>query len=371
MYIILYSVVIIYIISILLYIIGNLLSVSNIKSTECPSISVIVAVKDGELSLPNILNDLEQQNYHGNYECIIVDDQSSDATKHIIQTLEQKNNKFKYASSANGDQRLSFKKRALDAGIRIASHEILLFTDVDCRLQNTWISSMSKCFKKNVDYVIGYSEVSKPYNLVSWFQKIDLLMMFAAGRGMCNLNMPFASIGQNQAYRKNIYKKIGFLDIKNSIQGDDTLFLQLCLQNNINVIFNDSKKSFVQSRTEKKVSCFLKQRIRWAGDANVMWHYNKNLFIIIVATFLINLFIIVLMLDMGLSKLFNPYILYGMIISKLIIEGILYIVSSIKFKSNIKPIMFIYWFIIEVPYVVLMGIGSFFVQHIGWKGKIS
>ena len=370
MYIILYSVIIIYIISIVLYIVGNLISTSNIKSTESPPVSVIVAVKNGEQSLPNILNDLEQQNYNGHCEYIIVDDQSTDKTKSIIKTLEQSNNKFKYTSSTNGDKRLSFKKRALDAGIKLASHEILLFTDVDCKLKNTWIDSMANCFKKNVDYVIGYSEVSKPYNLVSWFQKIDLLMMFAAGRGMCNLKAPFASIGQNQAYRKKIYQKIGFLNIKNSIQGDDTLFLQLCLKNNINVIFNDCNKSFVQSRIEKKIGYFLKQRIRWAGDANVMWHYNKNLFIIIVATFLMNLFILLLMLDMGGMKLYNPYILYGVIIAKFIVEGLLYIISSIKFKTNINPIMFIYWFIVVVPYVVLMGIGSFFVQYIGWKGRV-
>ena len=101
-----------------------------------------------------------------------------------------------------------------------------------------------------------------------------------------------------------------------------------------------------------------------------MWHYNKNLFIIIVARFLMNLFILLLMLDMGGMKLYNPYILYGVIIAKFIVEGLLYIISSIKFKTNINPIMFIYWFIVVVPYVVLMRIGSFFVQYIGWKGRV-
>ena len=169
-------VVAIYIISLIIYIIGNLISKNRIKYKDNPSVSVIIAVKNGEKSLPKLLNDLENQNYEGKYEFIIVDDQSTDDTKNIIKSLAKNNKIFKYVSSTIGNNKLFFKKRALDAGIKIASNDILLFTDVDCRLKPTWIDCMANCFNQNVDYVIGYSEVSKPYNLISWFQKIDLLM---------------------------------------------------------------------------------------------------------------------------------------------------------------------------------------------------
>ena len=54
---------------------------------------------------------------------------------------------------------------------------------------------------------------------------------------------------------------------------------------------------------------------------------------------------------------------------KLILEIILYIIGGIKLKLNINPIGFMYWFILEIPYVVFMGIGSFFIKFIGWRGQ--
>ena len=86
-------VVAIYIISLIIYIIGNLISKNRIKYKDNPSVSVIIAVKNGEKSLPKLLNDLENQNYEGKYEFIIVDDQSTDDTKNIIKSLA-KNNKI-------------------------------------------------------------------------------------------------------------------------------------------------------------------------------------------------------------------------------------------------------------------------------------
>jgi len=360
-------VVAIYIISLLIYIVGNFISKNKTTHKENPSVSIIIAIKNGAKSLPHLLNDLENQNYKGDYEYILVDDQSNDNTKNIIQKSAQKNKKIKYVLSSSGDNKLFFKKRALDAGIKMASHEILIFTDVDCRLKNTWIESMANCFNDNIDYVIGYSEISSPSNLISWFQKIDLLMMMTAGRATCNLNKPFACTGQNQAYKKSLYTKIGFLKI-NSIQGDDSLFMQLCAKEKIKIIFNDNKESFVESRMEINMMAFIKQRMRWAGDAKVMWNYNKGYFLIFLSTFLTNLLLLLSPFIIILYKNFWQYLLIIFFI-KFILEGIIYIIGSTKLHATQNPIMFICWYIIEIPYIVLMGIGSFFIKYIGWKGQ--
>ena len=84
---------------------------TNKKINKKPiSISVIVAVKNGEQSLPKLLNDLENQNYKGMVEYIIVDDESIDNTKEIIKQFQNKNNKFRYISSEEGHQQLFLKK---------------------------------------------------------------------------------------------------------------------------------------------------------------------------------------------------------------------------------------------------------------------
>ena len=86
-------------------------------------ISVIVAVKNGDTSLPLLINCLKNQTYTGEVEYIIVDDQSTDNTKSIIDKISNEDNRFIFASSLDGEERLSFKKKALDSGIKLAKHE--------------------------------------------------------------------------------------------------------------------------------------------------------------------------------------------------------------------------------------------------------
>ena len=143
-------IVVIYIISLLIYITGNLIYNTHRKSEQLPSISVIISVKNGEQSLPTLLNELENQTYRGMVEYVIVDDESIDNTKEIIKQFQKKNNKFKYMPSKEGNQKLFLKKRALDAGIKNSKFDILLFTDVDCRLKSSWVKSMAECFIKDV-----------------------------------------------------------------------------------------------------------------------------------------------------------------------------------------------------------------------------
>ena len=360
---------IIYFISILFYLVGNFKKISTTKNNELNSISIIVAVKNGEKSLPYLLDDLIAQDYKGKFECIIVDDQSTDDTKNIIKKYSVINDKIKYVSSDVGNDNLSFKKKALDAGINKSQHNILLFTDVDCRLPKTWITSMNSHFHDKTDYLIGVAKIDRYKNLISRFQMIDLQILFTVARGMTNLKFPFAAIGQNQAYRKTLYDKVGFLDISNSIQGDDTLFLQLCLKNKIRVDFNDDDNSFVTSRNEENFISFIKQRIRWAADLKVFWNYNKPLFIVSLSTYVTNLMIVLSTFGfIFFNKMVFPF-LYPMILAKLILEYILYNIGAKNLSFKMNNMTFIYWFFLNVPYVVLMGAGSFFVKYIGWRGQ--
>ena len=135
----------IYFLSLITYIIANLKNNNLYKNTT--PVSVIIAVKNGEESLPRLIIDLQNQTYKDKYECVIVDDQSSDNTRKIIQKIVKNDDRFYYVSSLEGNPKLSYKKRALDAGIKYSHFDTLLFTDVDCCLKNQWIASMMQSFK--------------------------------------------------------------------------------------------------------------------------------------------------------------------------------------------------------------------------------
>tara|TARA_Y100001970_G_scaffold264693_1_gene351551 strand:+ start:390 stop:1496 length:1107 start_codon:yes stop_codon:yes gene_type:complete len=357
---------ILYVFSLLFFFIGILKipSKSIQLNQSAYNISIILCVRNGGLSLPNILNDLQRQTYSGNLEFIIVDDESTDNTKMIIKKFAAKDNRFLYFSTRDSDSILKYKKRALDLGIKNAKYDWLLFTDVDCRLNKNWVLSMSNNFD-NSDYVIGLSEVNDDGSLCSKFQSIDFRMLMISACSSTIMNYPLACTGQNQSYKKNVFKNVeGYSKIFNLLQGDDSIFLQLCRKNkNLKVTFSINKNSHVIAKTHNKWKNFILQRIRWAGDANIMWKYNKLFFLIILSTFFANFFIISLLFCNALNLFFT------LVILKFIFEFLIYFIGSKKMQLKINNLFFIQWYIIQIPYIVFMGFSSFFVSHLSWKGR--
>ena len=323
--------------------------------------SIIIAVKNGEENLPRMLENLSKQIYNGDMEFIIVDDESKDNTKQIIFDYMKIDSRFKYVNSLQGEKYLAHKKRALDAGVKQSHYEHLLFTDIDCIIQERWVDSMMSCFSKHIDYVVGHAYVKYRKSILNKFQRVDLLMLLFAARSMIMLKTPWASIGQNQAYTKTLYNRLnGFKNISHYLQGDDTLFLQLAVQANANIVFNTKENSYVISRAELSWKKFILQRGRWSGDANIMWKFNIAFYIMALALWVMALGLFVL----GFMNYLNMFI--TILLLKIILEGYLYFLGTKLFNHQAYYLDFLIWFIIHPFYVFTMGIASFF--NFRWKG---
>ena len=349
---------------------GSFLKSKKKKFKEPIPISVIVAIRNGENSLPNLIKDLSRQKYNGEIEFILVDDESKDNTKRIIKNFIINDKRFRYQTSLNGSNELRLKKRALDAGIKIAKFEWLLFTDVDCRISPSWIENMSSYFCNENDYIIGNSEVNSNKSLVSIFQSIDYFLLMMSARGAANLNHAWACTGQNHAYRKSLYKKIGgFYKIRKNLQGDDSLFLNICKKwGNIKITFADFRECHVKARVENKWLNLLSQRTRWAGDILIMRKYNAEFFIIMLSYFFLHLGIILLLLITFFNKHFQG-VLITILIIKFCIEFLLYIVGRLQYFKKIDFAKFFIWYLLHIPYIVLMGISSFYANNLSWRGR--
>mgnify|MGYP001427822059 CR=1 FL=1 len=197
---------IIYFCSLLFFITGIYrVTISKNKSQNTyHDISVILCVRNGADSLKNILNDFKNQNYSGKLEFIIVNNNSNDDTQVIIDDYINSDKRFKTFNTKNIKTNLRHKKRALELGILNAKYEWLLFTDVDCRVDNNWVYKMAENYNDS-SYVIGFSEVCHNNTLVSRFQSIDFRMLMISACGSTFMNYPLACSGQNQSYKKNIF----------------------------------------------------------------------------------------------------------------------------------------------------------------------
>ncbi len=357
----------IYILFLAINIIGFLLYRPNIKNhISNLSVSVIIAIRNGQKSLNNLITALLNQEYPGKVEFILVNDQSTDNTKEIIQNAQEKYSQIKYISSSEGSSQLSFKKRALDAGILNSKHEILLFTDVDCEMGKFWIKSMVQSFDENTDYVIGFSRSRKVFGLANLFQRIDFLMLMFSAKAVCAIRWPLACSGQNQAYKKSLFDRVGgYKDISHLLMGDDSIFLQLCLKFGAKVKFCNNPNSYIFCRPEKFWRNLFFQRMRWAGDGNIMWRYNILFYLIMIFTVLSNVFIFFLILQ------YSFYMLLIALIIKFIFEATLAILGSLHFKEKISIFNFIYWYILNIPYICIMSVSSFFVGSLSWKNRVQ
>ena len=341
----------------------------NKKIKNKKTISVIVAVKNGENSISQLLNQLHQQKDINILEFLIVDDNSNDNTKHIIKKYSDLDPRFVLLSSNQGNTNLKHKKRALDAGIKSAKGEILLFTDVDCQVPDNWSKQISSKFFSDIHYVVGYSEVPSSKNIITLFQKIDLFMLMNTAHSTLNKNWYWASSGQNQSYLKEIFtKNKGFNEISNCLQGDDTLFFQICRKN-----IKDFKSTFafdpqnkVYCRQEKTLYSFIMQRIRWAGDALKTWKFNKYFFCMSIITFFTNsiIFLNSFFIILNYITIFQFII---PILIKFIIEYSFALKGMKTHNDNYNIFQFSYWFIFQPLYIITIGIGSFFQNHLLWR----
>ncbi|MBT6870343.1 MAG: glycosyltransferase [Candidatus Marinimicrobia bacterium] len=358
--------------SLFYFIIGLSKEENSPNNIETPPVSVIIAVRNGEKNINRLLNSLKNQTYNGEMEFIIVDDESTDRTVNIIQKFTQMDPRFKYLSSKGGDQKLTYKKRALDSGIKNAQFEHLLFTDIDCIIQYLWVENMMLSFTDETDYLIGYSEAVDATTSASKFQKADFFMLLSAARGMANNKSAWACTGQNQGYRKSLYSAVGgFSQITEQLQGDDSLFLLLCRKaKNINVNFANSPGSFVISRPDLTWIAFLKQRIRWAGDSKVFWKFNLPFYFTSIATFILNMGIIVMPLIYGFTIFLDSWYM-NILLIKFIAEYILIIMGGKAFHRQFSLINFLQWYFIQPLYVAVVSVGSILNVNRSWQGRKS
>jgi glycosyltransferase involved in cell wall biosynthesis len=190
---------------------------------EIPPISVVVAARDEEANLPNLLDALERQT-HPDFEVIVVDDASTDGTAGLV---HERGPRFRVVQIARPtDPR---KKHALTRGIEEASHELLAFTDADCRPRPTWLEQLARRHASSGEEVvlIGYSPFSDSPGLLNRIARYETFVTGFLTAAAAGLGRPYMAVGRNISYPRRIFDSIGgFAHSLQSLSGDDDLFVQ-------------------------------------------------------------------------------------------------------------------------------------------------
>ena len=346
-------------------------SVNNTR----PFVSVIVAARNEENNIPQLLHCLSQQTYP-NYEIIVINDRSTDKTSQLIDDFKKK-----YANITSIDitmvpDDMPAKKNALRAGIAGSKGEILCFTDADCLPNSAWIGELVKLFVPGVGLVAGYSPYQIPNAQISkqglfkklFFEFIRYEEYRAAlwTAGSIGWNKGWLCTGRNLAYRRKVYDEVnGFEKIKMSISGDDDLFLQLVRrQTTWKITYIITPESFVRTNPPSDLKSFLEQRKRHFSAAKYFPITMKLFFLLYHSSNLLIFLSPVLLL----MNNFPLTIVIIVICAKLVGDGMLYTYSHRTFAAGHFWRSFILMEAVYVLYNSIVGpLGIF--RKFAWKQR--
>ncbi|MFO7526158.1 MAG: glycosyltransferase [Ignavibacteriaceae bacterium] len=240
---------IIYIITVIIFNRG-LNKAFNSYSPEADNlkISVVVAAKNEERNIENLIRSFENQEYPQDFfELIIVDDNSKDATLAKAKSLASDKNNIRVFSVNNPNS--PPKKGALSIGIENSHHDFIMVTDADCTPLPGWIKSFAGKFRDGYDFLFGLAPFNQrnnsDINSVICFENLrsSLLTFAAAGIGM-----PFSASARSFGFKKESFNKIqGYKNTLHVTGGDDDLLIQEALKNDMSIGTVTSLKAFVYS----------------------------------------------------------------------------------------------------------------------------
>lgn len=161
-------------------------------------VSIIVPCYNQAQFLPEALQSVMVQTYE-NWECIIINDGSTDNTAEVIQEWLAKDNRFKYIKIKNEGV-----SNARNAGIQCAKGNFIMPLDADDKIASNYIELAINKFQEDKELTLVYSNAKK-FGEVSenWILKNFSL------RTLASENMIFCTA----IYKKEDWLRIGGYDI--------------------------------------------------------------------------------------------------------------------------------------------------------------
>ncbi|MDG5814435.1 glycosyltransferase [Chitinispirillales bacterium ANBcel5] len=259
------------------------------------SFSVVIAARNEEKNIQLCIDSVLAQTIDKErFEIIVIDDRSIDNTPLILTKIAQTHHNLRWIRVEKTPNKVSPKKYAVTKGIEQAKNEIVVFTDADCVVPETWLHTLDCYFAEDTGLVQGITCYKEDESINRHFygvQSIDFLshgIVAAAGIGA---GIPINSNANNFAFKKEVFSSLcGYgEDIQCVVSGDDDLLLQrIWKSGKWKVEFMSDPAGAVETNPTPTIAEAFEQRKRW-GSKTV--HYCLPQVLILSTVFLFYLFI--------------------------------------------------------------------------------
>lgn len=327
-------------------------------------ISIIIAFRNEEKNLRNLIEDIRNQTYPQHLlEIILVNDHSSDNSVEIIRNLIGKSDRIKLVNLVENYG----KKQALYKGIRNAANELIITTDADCRLGVNWLKTIAAFYLQHKpSMLVGPVLYDIGKGIFKKLQALEFMSLVGSTAGAIGIKKPIMANGANLAFEKKTYLEHVDRVINSSTSGDDVFLLHAIKKENNNEIrYIKSVEAAVYTEPAKNLADFINQRGRWVSKSK--YYDDRDTILIAITVFSINLLVVVLLISTLLNSKFLNFLIIVYCVKTIVDFPILFSVARFYKQSKLLkwliPLQIIYPF-----YVVLSSIYGL-IGDVNWKDR--
>lgn len=202
------------------------------------SVSVVLVARNAEDYLATHLPPFLEQDFPVPYEVVVVNDCSTDATEDILRALSSRYAHLKVTYIRKDEKFTTNKKLALTVGIKAASNDWVLFSELDCApVGKRWLATMQSYFTPRNELVLGVQSFPAGKSFGNRWFRHNHMMWILGYLGMAMAQRPYLALSRNLAYRKSLFfEHKGFAGNVLTDYGEDDLFVQQAAKNNVTYV---------------------------------------------------------------------------------------------------------------------------------------
>ena len=299
------------------------------KSSQEYPVSVIICARDEAHNIAHNLPGILVQKYKTTHEVIVVNDNSTDETKYLLEEFRKMFKNLNPIPLKQEAKMIPGKKFPLSMGIKSAKYEVVLLTDADCvPASELWIQKMQDGYYDEKQIVLGYGTFHKKPGMLNKLIRFETFHSALQYLSFALAGVPYMGVGRNLSYKKELFfNNKGFSAINHIPGGDDDLFINM-VANKRNTAIVIEKDAHTLSEAAPTWSIWQKQKFR---------HYTTSKYYKAKHKFLLGLYSLtqVLLYPFTLAAIlfYNWWLALALFSLRMIVLGIVWFKSMKKLNE--------------------------------------
>ncbi|MBS1579196.1 MAG: glycosyltransferase [Bacteroidetes bacterium] len=247
-------------------------------------VSIIICARDEAENIVKNLPGVLVQDYKTTHEIILVNDNSIDESKYLIDEFKKSFKNLTHIELTQEAKMISGKKFPLSMGIKSAKYETLLLTDADCvPASELWVQKMQDGYKPGIEIVLGYGAYHKKNGLLNKLIRFETFHTALQYLSYALAGLPYMGVGRNLSYKREVFiKNKGFSSINHIPSGDDDLFInQVANKQNTTIVVDAAAHTL--SEPKRTWKSWMNQKYRHYTTSK--YYKGKHKFLLGLYTF--------------------------------------------------------------------------------------